>query len=495
MGLGQYASPTLIILALSYFFSVAFGLWLSVVWKVRFNGQLSIQVFADVVAASLVIYLVGGVGSGFPVLLLISLAAASLVGHGRLVLLYAAVATLAVLLAQAAGIVAGRFEQATIVPAGLFGAAFFATALLARLLGQRVMLNEELARRRGEDLSNQIIVSQRVVECVQDGVLIVHRDGRITGVNPVAREMLGLPVVPGGYLGQCFPDLYLALSGASDSHGSMGVSCVTPGGRELIARFEQTASSAGETLVLLEDPGLLRERAQQLKLASLGRLTASIAHEIRNPLAAISHAGELLQEEGPADLRARLLRILGDNVRRLDRIVGDVLQLGRQNPPVIEVINLGECCHGIATDMVSAEQIADRCINSQFSEPITLCFDRSHLYQVLTNLLGNALRYCSRTEGCITLSAIRFPEDGRVELHVKDDGPGVPVEIAEHIFEPFFTTFHHGTGLGLYIARELCAANGAMLEMRATLKGAHFVLLGRSDTCPPAEAIDVRVQT
>lgn len=475
-------SPALYVLTGVYMLATLAGLLVATHWRRHFNPQLSCQITLDIAVVCSLMYVAGGVASGLSVLLLVSLAAASLVGRGRLVLLYAALATLAVLLTQSYGILANDFDPASIVQAGFISAGFFATAILARLLGQRVMLNEDLARRRGVALDNQIRINQRVVERMQDGVLIVSRDARVTGCNPVASAMLGHDGESELQLDSRASQLATALQLWAEGAGEGGLHFCGAEGRELQARFERTSSSDGEVLVFLEDVGRIKEQAQQLKLASLGRLTASIAHEIRNPLSAIGHAGELLREERRVEMQERLLRILNDNVIRLDRIVSDILELGRQSRAQPELIRTDEFCRGFVEHFAATENL-DSGVVTLDASPLGICFDRSHLHQVLWNLVSNALRHSSRGQGAVHIELTGIAGDGRVELHVVDDGPGIPEAVREQIFEPFFTTHTQGTGLGLFIARELCATNGASLELAVSESGAHFVVAGRNDTC------------
>ena len=475
---------------LAYLGFVFSGLILSINWQRHFNAQLSIQVFTDVFFVSLLMYSLGGVGSGMGTLLLVSLAAASLVGRGRLVLFYAAVATLATLLVQIFGVLAHNFDAGTLVQAGFLSAGFFATAILARLLGQRVMLNEELARQRGEALENQSRISQRVVERMQDGMLVIDRDGCVQRCNPVAETMLGaLPV--GSKLVEHAPLLADIL--ARQGVGAGEIEFSGAGGLMLQARFEQTASSGGEVLIFLEDVGRIRAQAQQLKLASLGRLTASIAHEIRNPLSAIGHAGELLREERRGEVQDRLLHILGENVARLDRIVVDVLELGRRDRAQVENLSLSKVCKEFFENFMVTEGFDSRLLVVECGENLSISFDRAHLQQVLWNLVCNAVRHSQGKPGSVHLIATAGAVGERVELHVTDDGPGVPEEAKEQIFEPFFTTHHKGTGLGLFIARELCEANGASLELLPSDAGGHFVITGRTEPCQHLVANDDRV--
>lgn len=467
------------------------GLLLATHWQRHFNAQLSAQVMVDIVVVTTLMQQARGVSSGLGVLLLVSLAAASLVGRGRLVLFYAAMATVSVLLMQSFGILAEQFDPASIVQAGFISAGFFATAILARLLGQRVMINEDLARRRGVALDNQILISQRVVESMQDGVLIIGQDGFINRCNPVAQDMLGLPAEPAPLSGYA-QGLSDALRAWLRAGGEDRFDFAANDGGALRARFERTQSSDGEVLVFLEDVGRIRERAQQMKLASLGRLTASIAHEIRNPLSAIGHAGELLREERRGEMQDRLLRILNDNVLRLDRIVKDILEVGRQNQAEPEPLAADEFCASFLEQFISSENLADGVVVLEVRDVFRICFDRSHLHQVLWNLVSNALRHSTRGAGAVRIVLHSGQADGRVELHVIDDGPGIPETVREQVFEPFFTTHTQGTGLGLFIARELCATNGASLELAISTQGAHFIVVGRNDTCQLPEPNGVR---
>lgn len=471
---------------LPYIGVVGAGAFLAVRWQYHFNVQLSCQVLADVVGVTLLMHAVGGVSSGLGVLLLVSLAAAGLVGSGHLVLFYAGLASLAVLSMQFYGILREGLEAGSILQAGFLSAGFFTTAILARLLGQRIMAHQELARRRGVALENQTRISQRIIERMQDGVLIVGRDARVYRGNPVAEAMLGASARAGKPLVDASPILASAFSSWLWAGGDEALD-FTVYDQELRARFEQTESSTGEVLVFLEDVGRIKEQAQQLKLASLGRLTASIAHEIRNPLAAIGHAGDLLSEEQRGPLKDRLLRILKDNVGRLDRIVQDILELGRRDRAHPECLRLDLLVKDFVAEFVAAEISDPAVITVLAEEAVEICFDRSHLHQVLWNLAGNALHHCRGRGGSVRFLVAAKAGAGRVELHVFDDGPGVPETIRAQIFEPFFTTRHKGTGLGLFIARELSVANGASLELGPDTDCGHFILAGRTDWCPPSD--------
>ena len=482
----DYSLPFMVA-ALTYLAVVATGFLASIRWQHRFNFQLSLQVMTDVLAIGTWMLITGGVGSGVGTLMLVSLATASLVGRGRLVLFYAALATLATLGGQVFGVLVRDFEPASIVQAGILSAGFFATAILARLLGQHLMVNEELARQRGISLENQSRISQRVIERMQDGVLVVDSAGQVQRYNPMAADMLGVAPAPGARLADyCRP---LAVALAHWETFAVAVTEFTPRtGGELRARFEQTTSSAGEVLVFLEDLGRIQERAQQLKLAALGRLTASIAHEIRNPLSAIGHAGELLREERRGAMQERLLKIMADNVARLNRIVADIVELGRRDRMQTEYLSLQDFCEQFVDSFTSFQSVAPEVVVIEAVSETGICFDRTHLHQVLWNLLDNAYRHGRKLPGSVCLRACIGQSKGLVELHVTDDGGGVTEADRGQIFEPFFTTHHLGTGLGLFIARELCEANGASLDLDSDAVGGHFILVGRNDICQKPEA-------
>ncbi|MBI2306635.1 MAG: PAS domain-containing protein [Rhodocyclales bacterium] len=444
----------------------------------HFNLQLTAQVLLDVFVLTALMYAGGGLRSGFGWLLLVSLAGAGLVGQGRLVLFFAATATLAVLASEFLLALRSEFESVGFFQAGLLSLGFFATAISGRLLARRVLANEELARQRGIALRNQMLVSQRVIEEMQDGILVVSQDAVVRQHNPRAEALLGVREASTSLLSSYSP----ALADGFRAWQAGGTAEPEPfrvatSGLILRARFVPTESSDHDVLVFLEDMGRVQQRAQQLKLAALGRLTANIAHEIRNPLSAISHAGELLLEEHRGQPQERLLTIVRDNTQRLDRIVRDVLELGRRDRAHREAIDLAVLLPLFREEFAVKEQIDPGVVALELSGDARICFDRSHLHQVLWNLLGNALRHSRRQAGSLTLR-VHNGRGAGLELHVLDDGAGVPADLREHVFEPFFTTHSRGTGLGLYIARELCEANGARLELLENSPGGHFRITG-----------------
>ncbi|HTY02406.1 MAG TPA: HAMP domain-containing sensor histidine kinase [Rhodocyclaceae bacterium] len=447
-----------------------------------FDLQLSLQVASDIVILTILMYASGGASSGVAFMLVVVVAAAGLVGQGRLTLFYAALATLAVLLEQTFRILQFNGSADEYLRTGLTSIGFFATAMIARFLALRVVANENLATRRGIELADQVRINLQVIQDMEDGVLVVDEDGRVCLHNRQAEAMLASEAPAGDQLSDYSPALAEHLRQRHPAGESTDVLAL-PSGRSLLVRRLPPVRD-GNTLVYLQDLGRIQAQAQQIKLAALGRLTANIAHEIRNPLAAISNAGELLADEQRADTRARLVRIIGDNSARLNRLVGDVLELGRRDRAQQETVHLAALVNLFLDEYALHDPDVATRVKASVGHDLNVCFDRTHLHRVLENLLTNALRYASGKAGAVRIEA--SPAADRVEIDVIDDGPGIAEADRGKVFEPFFTTRGTGTGLGLYIARELCDANGARLELVDSQIGGHFRIVAKGDACQPS---------
>ena len=445
----------------------------------HFNVQLSLHAGMDVFAITLLMYASGGVKSGLGVMLLISLIGAAIVAPRRLSFLYAALATIALLLEQAYWVLAHEGGKEGFVQSGLVAIGCFVGPGVTGWLAQRVVANEALARQRGRELATQTRVNELVVEDMHDGVAVLDRAGRVVQHNPQAQRLLRAERLLGAELSGLMPRF--AEHWAAWRAGRIAVGAVADfevRGRELGLRLLDTGTEEGFAVLFVEDLTRTREQAQQLKLAALGRLTANIAHEIRNPLAAISHAAELLQEEDKrAEDRLRLTRIIHDNTLRLERLVSDVLQLNRRDRVSAEPVRLARWLESFVAEFSANESLPAGRIVIEGAPDERVEFDAEHLGQVMWNLVRNAVRYAPATPGSVRIATRRYAD--RVEISVMDQGPGVPAASRGQLFEPFFTTDSKGTGLGLYLARELCAANQATLEYVSEITGAHFRILCR----------------
>ncbi len=452
--------------------------------RLGIDRVILLQVVIDVLALSAIMWASGGYRSGMPVLMMVVLAGAGLVAEGRMVLFFAAIATIAVLIENAWRFAAGG-QSVDFLQVGIFCTGFFGIALASRLLALRAQANASLAEARGEALANQQAVNERIIRDMQDGVIVASADGRARQCNPQAAALLGLDDgvaegVDGRLLADIDPAFEEVLLQCGRAEGRL--LRLGPAGRLLRCRAvsgERGSAAAGDTLIYLTDFEDIQRQMQQLKLAALGRLTASMAHEIRNPLSAVTQAAELMREEKRGEMQARLVRIINDNAQRIERMIRDVLALGRRDLGLPEPLPLAEFVTGVVDERVFRDA-GERSIYEVHIDPaLTLVFDRAHLHQILDNLLANAGRHCSGQPGAVRLYAEALPND-RAALHVHDDGPGLDEQTRAHLFEPFFTTHPTGTGLGLYIARELAEANDATLELDADSAGANFVLTGRS---------------
>jgi two-component system, NtrC family, sensor histidine kinase PilS len=442
-----------------------------------FNLQLSLHTGADIFAITLLMYASGGIHSGLGVMLLIALTGAALVAPRRLALLYAALAAIALLLEQSYWLLRFDAPEANYLQPGLLAIGCFASAGVTSWLAQRVAANESLARERGRALQTQLRVNQLVIADMQDGVLVLDRDGRVTQYNPQAQRLLGVGSLPGVELARLLPGFGARWRAWRAGDAAAARAEFDLHGRGLRLRLMETGAAEDLAVLFVEDTTRSREEAQQLKLAALGRLTANIAHEIRNPLSAISHAAELLNEEHRGRDRERLTRIIHDNTLRLERLVSDVLQLNRRDRAAADRVALNAWLAAFVDDFAANESVPAGCVVLETSGEATVEFDREHLRQVLWNLLRNAVRHAGQAPGSVRIVLNAYGD--QVEFNVIDNGPGVARAIQGQLFEPFFTTESKGTGLGLYLARELCAANRAALEYVDDMPGAHFRILCR----------------
>jgi two-component system sensor histidine kinase PilS (NtrC family) len=462
-------------------------------WRHRFLFQLSSQILVDIGAISLLYLAAGGARSGLGLLYLFPLAGAAILAPLVLALFSASLATL-FLLAESTWQFFLTNQEPLLFQAGIMGAAFFAVVLVVSRLAARLIGQEELAAKRGTDLGIQQAVYRIVVDDAGDGILVAGRDGFVFSGNPAARRMLGLeadsleagdnfrladipalePVAQGfeaWLAGGPQADAYVTIKRWQGQDGPVRGRLDQPVHLKLrFARVDTPDGAAERSVIFMQDVSAIENQAQQLKLASMGRLTASIAHEVRNPLSAIGHATSLLAEDltGPAE--TRLLRIVGDNVARVNRMVEDILKLSRKVQPGGEPVPLGQFLAELKAEFTETHGLADNMVYIGEAGSRTVRFDGLHLREVLVNLLGNAIRYASGKPASIRLFPV-LDATGRVELHVQDDGPGITAEVRAHLFEPFYTTSSKGTGLGLYLARELCLNNGAMLDYEYRVDG------------------------
>ena len=447
--------------------------------------HLTAQVIVDVVGLTLLMHASGGTKSGIGLLLLITLAAAGLVARGRMAFFHAAVAALAVLFEQSWQLLYMDGNASDFVPSGLLAATFFVVAGLGYTLAKYASGAEKIAAARGVDLANLAQINQLVIRDMQDGFVVVDERGIIRQHNPQSEMMVGgLQNATGQALVNVAPQLAVLLENWRRGQVQNRIFPVMHDAKtqkDYQVRFVAIGRKiASPTVVFIEDAGRIRVQAQQMKLVALGRLTASIAHEIRNPLSSINHASELLREDaGRSEADQRLLTIIEQNAHRLDRMVQEVLYLNRRDRAHPEPIDVASYLEQFLRDFCGNEKVGQSVIALDIETPRRIIFDRSHLDQVLWNLTRNACRYGRGRAGSVRLVVQNANAAETMWLSVFDDGPGVATDAMAHLFEPFFTTDSQGTGLGLYIAQELAEVNGARIEYisgehSANVRGACF---------------------
>lgn len=444
-------------------------------WQYR-RPSLTLQALAnlatDIVFLVVLVSATGGVPGGLAMLLVPPVLAVSLLLTPRLALAAAASATMALFLQELLRYGPWFGTRADYAAAGVMGLMFFATAIAANAVAQRARKSEAFAELVGSEFEDLARLNQTVLETMLTGVAVVDHENRLRTLNPSAAELLQAPQkTVGEPLASYSQPLHDALlrwrSGAATQEGP--IAPVREGASELLPRFRRLhRSPTAPVLILLEDAARVRDQAQQIKLAALGRLSASIAHEIRNPLSAIHHAAQLLDEacksgELNSATDAKLIDIIQRHSRRIDVIVRDVLNLSRPAGQSV-VLDLSDWLpRALGTYSEAKPQQTPQLL----IEPKLRCqFDPNHLQQVLFNLLDNAWLHGRSNDAPpeVTVRARRIYAQGGF-LEVEDNGPGVSKADAQHLFEPFFTTTTSGSGLGLYLARELCAYNQAKLTL------------------------------
>jgi two-component system sensor histidine kinase PilS (NtrC family) len=438
------------------------------------NIQTILQAAVDMLVLVLLLHTCGGVASGLGVLFLVPVGALAFLLPPRSALFLAAVAAIAILADTIWQQLGGKSDVNSYATAGLLGAVLFVSAGAASFAAGRMRESEALVRQKDIDLANLAELSQYIVQHLRESLLVVDATDKIRLINESAAEILGdNQAVPGALVGEVSPRLLYSLSTwrqrdqGEDTPSSF---VAADGARVIQPHFAPLGAEPGPTLIFLEDTSLLAERVQQGKLAALGRLSASIAHEIRNPVGAMSHAGQLLAESANigSDER-RLTDIIQSNSERVSTIINNVLQLSRREATKPVRLLLGDWLENFLEEFCETMQVRETQVAvHEATDDLEVRFDPSHLHQVVWNLCDNAMKYGEVRDGIgVEINLGRLNPSNRPFLEVSNRGPGIEPQAIDRIFEPFFTGRKGGTGLGLFIARELCQLNRAILLYEA----------------------------
>jgi len=462
-----------------YLFTALIFAWFIYKRFPRFNLQIAIHTLIDIIMLSLLMYSSNGLGSGFGMLIIIAVAGGSILREGRIAILFAAIASLSVLGHELYIQFFRYFDTVNYTHAGILGATFFITAIIGNFLAARVRETEALAEQQAIEINELAKLNEHIVQRMQSGIIVLDSDMNILLMNESSKRLLGQQ---GEDTHKVFHFVNEYLKGYIhkwlNNNGQQNV---------IIKRVEDeielevsfiklTLVSNYQILIFLEDIARLRQQAQHLKLASLGRLTASIAHEVRNPLGAINHAGQLLQESDTISLEdKRLTEIINDHSLRVNNIIENVLSISRREQTTPEEIEILSWLKKFIDEFEQRFKLSSGDIELDIKKDnIFVRMDSSQLQQVVWNLCENAMRY-SKGKPTILLACDINEETQRPYLDVIDFGCGVSDNVKRQLFEPFFTTEAKGSGLGLYLARELCEANQAALSLQSnTENGAVF---------------------
>lgn len=461
--------------------AIAYLFLAGVLFVLRKHGDLKLHaligVACDLFFGLLVIYAMPGTRAGIALMLMFNVGAAALLLPLRSGLTVAAAAVLGLAAEYAWSAVTGGGSRGLGEPL-LFAMGYLAIATLTNLLGRQMRESADIAAQRGADAAYLAEVNELIIRRMRTGVMLVDGRDHLKLANEAAMLLLGdAGETPGEGrdLTLAAPALAERLQAWREEGRSDDTPLqLAPDLPQVVPRFARLRAGSDQVLVFLDDTSIVSRQAESLTLATLGRFSASLAHEIRNPLAAINYAVQLLQESQDlptSDLR--LLEIVRQQGQRMNGIVDNVLGLARREPAKPEPVELAAFVHRFVDDYRASHPLELDTLRASVPDAGLHCLiDPRQLHQALTALVHNALLY-GRMPGepaRITVH-VGTGEQGAPVLDVMDRGPGIPDAVVAQLFRPFFTTSSHGTGLGLYIARELCRANQATLEYVALPAG------------------------
>lgn len=465
-------SPTLAATSLISYFVLALYLFIKTRYKatkIYYLAQTSL--FVDILFLSLVLFIFGGLGSGLGVLLIFVCATAAILLPLRTALFMASLASLAVIGEAFLGGMVRSGEAENLISSGIYGLTIFLTTVLAHILAYWARDYRLIAERQQQTLSRLEQINELIIRRMSSGVLAVDRNDQIRMMNESAWFHLGSPPALERDLSDVSPELYDSMTGWSHRTLSEPEAITLQASQtEVVPKFVALPGDSDiRTLIFLEDNDVVAQRASELSANSLAKLSGSIAHEIRNPLAAVSHAAQLLGEsEGLDESDNRLVTIIQNQSRRMNGIIENILQLSRREKSRPDLFELTGWMNELLEEFRSAMpglELADGPDPDQ--SDLMVMFDRSQLHQALWKLMENAAEHAGNKDepARIALTLDRKEVAGYCVINVEDNGPGIPEDQIGHIFEPFYTTRQQGSGLGLYVARQLCEANQAELTV------------------------------
>ena len=437
--------------------------------RLGLRRQAAVGLGIDLIVGIGAIHLLPGFESGIALLLVVNIGAGALLMPLRIGLVFAAVAGFGII---GEYVLTRYYDPATtrsLPESVMFAVTYLAIAVFCQLLGRQMRQTQALAEQRGAEVANLSLLNETIIRRMRTGVMVVDSGKRIHLINEAAWALLGNPSPDQRDLEAIAPELCRQLYHWRNEEGFESTPVqLHEESPEVLPRFARLTLSDDLFLVFLDDSSMVSRRAEQLTLATLGRLSASIAHEIRNPLAAISYSSQLLEESPDlADTDQRLVEIIRNHCDRMNSIIENILNLAHRERSRPEALDLSRWVHDFVDEFKESHFLENNEVRALAqSRQLVAMVDGQQLHQVVSNLVTNALNYgkLPGEPARITLVARQATAGSAPLIEVIDRGPGIPARVVDHIFDPFYTTSEHGTGLGLYLARQLCETNQATLE-------------------------------
>lgn len=440
--------------------------------------QVFTVITLDIFALHALFYCGVGISGGLVNLLVITVAAGNIIMHGRIGLSFAASASLLSMAVETERLLANLDNISDLAQAGLMGCMYFATAYLLQYFAIRITQSESLAKQREQAIIELERLNHHIIQSMRTGIIVCDDQHKIILINQACKDLINLDAndhLPSFIIER----IQLWRGNAGLRTTPFKASADKPLVQANFSHLQKNKRS--DILIFIDDTRLMAQQAQQLKLASLGRLTANIAHEVRNPLGAISHASQLLAESenlDPAD--KKMTDIIQRHSKRVNLIIENTLQLSRRSAPETVEIRLKEWLATIVSEYLNQREGRVKIALEIDSRLETARFDPGQIEQVLINLIDNGLRHGSQhnPDAVLTIKLGVTSAGKQAYIDVIDRGAGISEENAQHLFEPFFTTESQGTGLGLYLSREMCEASQAQLDyIKTHQSGACFRLM------------------
>ncbi len=486
LGIGSFTNHNLLqmsrIILIIYFVFAVLMLIPALLRSFSYYKLTVFEVIIDLLMLSLLLYCSRQMTDIFIILINSVIAAGSIVTAGRIPFLFAALATMGTLIIKGGLASPSTWDTTELILSGFYSISFFATAALAFGLSMRIRAGESLVIEREKEVLNLEHLNKMIISQMGIGVIVLDEQERIIFVNQSALQSLNWSSseFPAHLiqLPKAFTEEYMNVK-VKTHDLQLRFSCDYLHISTRVVLLQKGQSNSGYAILFLEDSRAAYKKAQELKLLSLGRLTASVAHEIRNPLTAIAQAAQLLAEKTQVDPNStKLVEIIDRQALRIEGIIKNILQLPSGKKADRALIRVQDWVNSFLAEFMMS--VDNRSEIGCTIEPVDLMilFDSEQLHQILFNLCDNAAYFSQKILGYpkFSLAFKLNAKENNAEIRICDQGPGIEPNVRAYLFEPFFTSKNTGTGLGLYIALQLCQANDASLSYESVEKGACFVI-------------------